>query len=75
MVRKRELEDQVRRVQAWAKVNLPELYLEFEMSRKVQRRVRLFGIPVLKIETEGRETYVRLFDKVPFLRISRRYRV
>ena len=45
------------------------------MSRKVQRRVRLFGIPVLKIETEGRETYVRLFDKVPFLRISRRYRV
>ena len=75
VVRKRELEDQVRRVQAWAKVNLPELYLEFEMSRKVQRRVRLFGIPVLKIETEGREIYVRLFDKVPFLRISRRYRV
>ena len=75
VVRKRELEDQARRVQAWAKVNLPELYSEFEMSRKVQRRVRLFGIPVLKIETEGRETYVRLFDKVPFLRISRRYRV
>ena len=75
VVRKRELDAQAARVKAWAKVNLPELYAEYELSRETMRRVRLFGIPVLKITTSGRETEIRLFDRIPLLRISRRDRI
>ena len=75
VVRKRELDAQDLRCKAWAKVNLPELYAECELSRSTERRIRLFGLPVLKIATDWRETSVRLFGKIPFLRISRRFRV
>ena len=51
VVRKRELDAQVARVKAWAKVHEPELYAEYELRRETMRRVRLFGIPVLKITT------------------------
>ena len=75
VVRKRELDAQVARVKAWAKVHEPELYAEYELRRETMRRVRLFGIPVLKIATVGRETEIRLFDHIPFLRLSRRDRI
>ena len=75
VVRKRELDAQVARVKAWAKVRAPELYAEYELSRETMRRVRLFGIPVLKITTSGRETEIRLFDRIPVLRVSRRDRI
>ena len=75
VVRKRELDAQAARVKAWAKVNLPELYAEYELRRETMRRVRLFGIPVLKATTSGRETEIRLFDRIPILRISRRDRI
>ena len=74
VVRKRELDAQVARVKAWAKVHEPELYAEYELRRETMRRVRLFGIPVLKITTSGRETEIRLFDRIPFIRLSRRDR-
>ena len=75
VVRKRELDAQAARVKAWAKVHEPELYAEYELRRETMRRVRLFGIPVLKITTSGRETEIRLFDRIPFLRLSRRDRI
>ena len=75
VVRKRELDAQDLRCKAWAKVNLPELYAEFELCRETVRRVRLFGIPLLKIVSGRRETEIRLFDRIPFLRICRRYRM
>ena len=75
VVRKCELDAQAARVKAWAKVHEPELYAEYELRRETMRRVRLFGIPVLKITTSGRETEIRLFDRIPFLRISRRDRI
>ena len=74
VVRKRELDAQDLRVKAWAKVNLPELYAEYELSRRTERRVRLLGLPVLKIQTDRRETSVRLFGGIPLMRISRRFR-
>ena len=75
VVRKRELDAQAARVKAWAKVHEPELYAEYELRRETMRRVRLFGIPVLKITTSGRETDIRLFDRIPFIRLSRRDRI
>ena len=75
VVRKRELDAQAARVKAWAKVHEPELYAEYELRRETMRRVRLFGIPVLKITTSGRETDIRLFDRIPFIRVSRRDRI
>ena len=75
VVRKRELDAQVARVKAWAKVQEPELYAEYELRRETMRRVRFFGVPVLKIMTSGRETEIRLFDRIPFLRVSRRDRI
>ena len=74
VVRKREMDAQDLRVKAWAKVNLPELYAEYELSRRTERRVRLLGLPVLKILTDRRETSVRLFGGIPLMRISRRFR-
>ena len=61
------------RVKAWAKANLQELYAEFELSRETVWRVRLFGVPVLKVVSGRRETEMRLFDRIPLLRISRRF--
>ena len=75
VVRKHELDAQAARVKAWAKVHAPELYAEYELTRETMRRVRLFGIPILKMTTANRETDIRLFDRIPFLRISRRDRV
>ena len=75
VVRKRELDAQDLRCKAGAKVNLPELYAEFELCRETVRRVRLFGIPLLKIVSGQRETEIRLFDRIPFLRICRRFRM
>ena len=75
VLRKRELDAQDLRCKAWAKVNLPELYAEYELRRETVRRVRLFGVPFLKIVSGRRETDVRLFGKIPLARISRRFRM
>ena len=75
VVRKRELDAQDLRCKAWAKVNLPELYAEYELSRRIERRVRLFGVPLVKVESDFRETQVRLFGRIPLLRINRRFRM
>ena len=75
VVRKRELDAQDLRCKAWAKVNLSELYAEYEISRSTERRIRLFGFPFLKMTSDWRETSVRLFGRIPLLRISRRFRM
>lgn len=74
VVRKRELDAQDLRCKAWAKVHLPELYAEYELARSTEWRVRLFGVPVLKVTSSRRESVVRLFDRIPMLRVSRRFR-
>ena len=51
-----------------------ELYTEYEFRRRVVRRVRLFGVLILKITSVERETDVRLFGVIPFLNIQRRFR-
>ena len=60
-------------VKAWARVNLPELYAEYELSRVTVRRMRFFGIPFLKIVSGHREAEVRLFNRIPLMRLSRRF--
>ena len=75
VVRKRELDAQDLRCKAWAKVNLPELYAEYELSRRIERRIRFFGVPLAKVTSDFRETQVRLFGRIPLLRISRRFRM
>ena len=75
VVRKRELDAQAARVKAFAKVHEPELYAEYEFRRETMRRIRLFGIPLAKITADYRETRVHLFDHIPLLRISRRFRI
>lgn len=75
VVRKRELDAQDLRCKAWAKVNLPELYAECELSRATERCVRLLGVPLVKITSDWRETQVRLFGRIPLLRIVRRFRM
>ncbi|MBO7720928.1 MAG: glycosyltransferase family 2 protein [Kiritimatiellae bacterium] len=71
---KRRLIESDLRVRAWAKVHYPELYTEWEFRRESVKRVRLFGLPLLKITTGERETDVRLFDRVPFINVQRRFR-
>ena len=61
------------RVKAWAKVNLPELYAEYELARMETRRIRLWGLPLLKVVSRRREVEVKLFGAVPLLRMSRRF--
>ena len=75
VVRKRELDAQAARVKAWARVHEPELYAEYELRRETMRRVRLFGVPILKITSRNRETDIRLFGGIPFLRLTRRDRI
>ena len=75
VVRKRELDAQDLRCKAWAKVNLPELYAEYEISRQTEWRMRLFGVPLMKVTSDSREAQVRLFGRIPLLRISRRFRM
>lgn len=74
-VRKKQLMDSDLSVRAWAKANYPDLYTEYEFRRKTVRRIRLFGVPFLKVTTRDRETDVRLFDHIPFLSMHRKYDV
>ena len=75
LVRKKQLIEADLGVRAWAKVNYPNLYAEYEFRRRTVRRVRLFGIPVLKITTIDRDTDVRLFNCIPVISVSRKYDV
>ena len=75
VVRKRELDAQDLRCKAWAKVHLPELYAEYELARRTERRVRLLGVPLVTVTSDFRETQVRLFGRIPLMRISRRFRM
>ena len=75
VVRKRELDAQDMRVKAWAKVHLPELWAEYELRRETERRLRILGIPVLKVRSSARETVFRLFDRIPVARFSHRFRI
>ena len=72
--RKRQLVASDLRVRAWAKVRYPELYTEYEFRRRVVRRVRLFGVTILKITSVERETDIRLFGAIPFINVQRRFR-
>ena len=55
--------------------DLPELYAEYELARRTERRVRLFGVPLVTVTTDFRETQLRLFGRIPLMRISRRFRM
>ena len=71
-VRKAQLVASDLRVRAWAKVHYPDLYTEYEFRRTTVFRVRLFGVPVLKIESSERTVDVRLFGRIPLLEIRKR---
>ena len=61
------------KVKAWAKVNLPELYAEYELARTETRRVRCLGLPLLKIVSTTRETEVFLFGGIRLARVQKRF--
>ena len=75
VVRKAELDAADARCKAWAKANLPELYAEYELRRETISRVRVFGIPLLKIRTSMRRTEVRLFNSIPIASVARKFDV
>jgi len=72
VVRKRELEVSEASCRAWAKVHLPELYAEYELRQETVVRVRLLGLPLVKIVRTPTEGVVLLFDKIPLVRTIRR---
>lgn len=74
-LRKKQLMAADLSVRAWARTNYPGLYAEYEFHRRTVSRVRLFGIPLLKITTKDRETDVRLFGRIPVLSVARKYDV
>jgi len=65
------LEASARRVRCRGRVALPELWAEYEEGRTHVTRVRLFGLPLLKIVRTARETRVLLFDVLPVLKAVR----
>lgn len=73
IIRRRELEAQDLRVKAWAQVHLPELHAECALCRETLTRVRLLGLPLLKVVSRRRETIVR-FLGLPVARLQRRFR-
>ena len=75
VVRKAELDAADFRCKAWAKANLPELYGEYELRRERISRVRVFGVPLLKVRTSFRRTEARLFNFIPVFSIARKYDV
>jgi len=58
------------RARAWAKRNLPELYVEYEAQAKTIRRIRLFGLPVMKLVTRFNMTTGYLFNILPVLSVK-----
>ena len=75
VVRKAELDAADARCKAWAKANLPELYGEYELRRERISRVRIFGVPLLKVRTSFRRTEARLFNFIPVFSVARKYDV
>lgn len=75
IVRKAELDAMDVRCKAWAQARLPSLWSEYFMRRKTVCRVRLWGVPLVKVVFARREIGVWLFDRIPFLRIDRRFRM
>ena len=74
VLHKHELDAQDLRCKAWAKLHLPELYTECELRRETVLRVRVLGLSLLKIESDWRETSVRLLG-VPVMQVRRRRRL
>ena len=75
VVRRHELETQDLRVKAWAKANLPELYAEYELRRTSVARIKVLGLPLLKVVSGGRKTEVRLFNALPLVSIYRKFTI
>ena len=75
VVRKAELMASEAACRAWAKVHLPELYAAYELRRETIWRVRLLGLPILKIISTAKEMRVFLFERLPVARMSRRFHI
>ena len=75
VVRKAEFDAADARCKAWAKANLPELYGEYELRRERISRVRVFGLPLLKVRTSLRRTEALLFGCIPVFSVARKYDV
>jgi len=58
------------RAREWARQNLPELYDEYVARAKTVRRVRLFGIPIMKLVTRFDKTVGYLFNCLPVLSVK-----
>lgn len=58
------------RARAWARQNLPELYAEYEARAKTVRRVRILGLPVMKLVTGFDKTVGYLFNRIPVLSVK-----
>ena len=61
-------------VQELAKATVPDLCAEYYARRDKVVRVRLLGVPFLKIVTSTNFTTVKLFDVLPVVRIKREVR-
>lgn len=61
------------RCKAWARVNLPELYAEYELCKETITRVKVLGLPLFKIITTRRYTDVLLFGTVKVLSLYRKF--
>lgn len=75
VVRKAELEAMDLRCKAWASVHLPELWAEYRLRRRTAWRLRLCGLPVAKVVSSRSGVEVRLFGRIPVLRVERRERL
>lgn len=73
LVCKPELDAADARCKAWAKANLPELYGEYELRRETVSRVKLFGVPLLKVRSSLRRTDAKLFNCIPIFSVTRKY--
>lgn len=72
-VRADQLEDAYARVRALARTAYPELYAEYRIKEVRVDRIRLFGIPLLKVVRTERTTSVKLFNVVPIASTVRRW--
>lgn len=58
------------RVRAWARQNLPELSAEYEVRAETIRRVKVFGLPLMKFVTRFGMTVGYLFSVFPIVTVK-----
>ena len=61
-----------KRLQWMIRSQYPILFQSYLAERTIVSRVRLLGLPILKIEANQRKARYYLFDHIPFLEVSRK---